>query len=172
MYRFPLLRSGLGFAFSVGLYAAASVASDRAIAADQVVFQYQALRESFSIQELTSFAATGKASATLERYLKLSPNGSKEFRQALTNKVSVNRSQVDQFLNSWVGKLTLDEVSQIIRNSSGQANKQALRSAIVRSTEKDNTFSLLEVFQNYPTAQVEVDVYRLIQTSNRINSPS
>jgi hypothetical protein len=79
---------------------------------------------------------------------------------------------LEQFLNSWIGKVILDEVSQIIQTGPGQPSKQALQSALILSVEKDSQFSLIEVFQNYPAPEVQIDIDRLIQTEKRINTPS
>jgi hypothetical protein len=145
--------------------------SNTANAAEQVVFRYQSLRESLTVQELSAFAKTGKTTPKMDLYLQLSRTNPKEIRQALSNEITVNQQQVEQFLNSWVGKLTLDEISQIVRPSSSQSSKKALRTAIARSTQSDNKFSLLEIFQNYPTTAVEIDIDRLIETDKRINTP-
>jgi hypothetical protein len=167
---FSVLCGRVSLAIGISL-CAGNIATGSAIAAEQVVFKYQALREAISVRELTDFATTGKASPKLEVYLKFSQNGARDLRQALANEVKVDRAQLDQLLNSWAGKLILDEISQIIRNGSGQASKQALRSALNLAIQ-DNKFNLIELFQNYPTAQVQVDLDRLIETSKRIEAQS
>ncbi len=166
----PSFHRTLGLAISINLCLAGICSTSNAFAAEQVNFKYQRLHESLSVTELTTFVATGKASPKLEVYLKLSQADPKMIRQDLANQVSISPVALNQLLNSWIGKLTLDEVSQIIRPGSGQASKQALRSAIALSITKDNKFSLIEVFQNYPISQVEVDIDRLIQTDRRLNT--
>lgn len=162
----------LDLAIGTSFCLAGIFSTSSAFAAEQINFKYQSLRESVSVQELTAFAAAGMASPKLEVYLKLSQVDPQQIRQTLTNEVSISSSALEQYLDSWTGKIVLDEVSQIIRTGPGQASKQALRSAIVLSTTKDNKFSLIEVFQNYPRSQVEIDIDRLIQTDRRINTPS
>lgn len=171
MYLHSFFHRALGLAIGINL-CLAGIFTSNAIAAEQIIFKYQRLSESLSVKELTTFAMTGKTSPKLEVYLNLLQGDPKKLRQDLTNQVSISPLALNQFLDSWVGKLTLDEASQIIRPRSTQASKQALRSAIALSTAKDNKFSLVEVFQNYPTAQVEVDIDRLIQTDRRINTLS
>lgn len=161
-----------GLVISTSFCLAGFFSTNSALAAQQINFKYQSLRESLSVQELSEFATAGKTSPKLEVYLKLSRVDPKQIRQTLANEVSISSAELEQYLNSWSGKLVLDEVSQIIQTGSGQANKQALRSALLLSTTKDNKFSLVEVFQNYPVEQVEIDIDRLIQTDRRINSLS
>lgn len=172
MHLHPSFQRIFGLAIGINLFLAGVFFTSNALAAEQITFKYQRLRESLSVKELTTFAMTGEASPKLEVYLKLSQSDSNKIRQTFMNEVSITPLALDQFLNSWIGKLTLDEISQIIRPSSEQDSKQALRSAIILSTTKDNKFSLVEVFQNYPTSQVEIDIDRLIQTDKRINTPS
>ncbi len=168
--QFPSFYRTFGLALSTSFCLAGLFSNNSASAAERINFKYQSLRESLSVQELSEFATAGKASPKLEVYLKLSRVDPKQIRQTLANEVSISPAALEQYLNSWTGKLVLDEVSQIIQTgSSGQASKQALRSALVLSTTKDHKFSLIEVFQNYSVGQVEIDVDRLIQTDKRIN---
>jgi hypothetical protein len=167
----PSIHHIFGLAIELSL-CLAGISTSRASAAEQVTFKYQSLRESVSVEELTTFTAAGQASPKLEVYLKLARVDSKEIRQTLANQVSISPTALEQFLNSWTGKVILDEVSQIIQTGSGQPSKQALQSALILSVEKDNQFSLIEVFQNYPAPEVQIDIDRLIQTDKRINTPS
>lgn len=161
----------LSLAIGTGLSLTALFSPSRAFAANQVVLKYQSLQGSLSVKELATFASTGNASAKLADYMKLAQANSSEFRQSLGNEVKVSSADLDQFLNSWFGKIILDEMSQIIRPATGQSSKQALRSAIALST-KDNKVSFLEVLQNYPATEVEIDIDRLIETDKRINAVS
>lgn len=68
---------------------------------------------------------------------------------------------LDKVLNSTVGNAILDQLSQVIHTPSKKANRQALRSALLLSASKDEQMTLIEVIQNYPTSQVEVDGERL-----------
>lgn len=56
-----------------------------------------------------------------------------------------------------------------IHTSSNQANRQALRSALVLSANGDNKVSLIEVIQNYPTSEVIVEGERLVRTYNQLS---
>lgn len=165
----PLSLGKLALVSSIGL-CAATFSGGSAQAAEEVFFKYQSLTESLTVQEIRDFAVSGKASPKLEVYLRLSKANANEIRQTLTREMNVSAKDVQQFLDSWVGKLTMDEVSQIVRPINRQSSKRALRSAIDASV-KDNKLSLLEVFQNYPAPKVEVDVDRWLATEKRINTP-
>lgn len=135
--------------------------ADSAIAAEQVVLKYRIFRESFSVQELSTFAETGELSTSLRINLALARQDPKVVRGYLTESVKVDFLVLDRVLNSPVGNLVLDQVSQVIHTPSRQANRQALRAALVLSAREDGQISLIEVIQNYPTPEVEVEGDRL-----------
>jgi hypothetical protein len=64
-------------------------------------------------------------------------------------------------LNSQIGNIILDRVSQVISTPSQRANRQALRAALVLAANQDGQVSLIEIIKNYPTNEVEVDGDRL-----------
>ncbi len=159
------LTVGTGLGFTI-------LPANQVFAADQVVLKYQVLQDSLSIKELVTFATTGNMSPKLAGYLKLAQaNNPNEFRQALGNEIKIGATDLDQFLNSWFGKIIVDEMSQIIRPTNGQGSKQALRSAVTLAA-KDNKISFLKVLQNYLTTEVEINIDRLIETDKRINAVS
>ena len=65
-------------------------------------------------------------------------------------------------LNSRIGNIILEQISQVIYTPSRRVDRQALRSALVLSASQDVQVSLIEIIKNYPTNKVEVDgvVYR------------
>ncbi|MFL9454258.1 MULTISPECIES: alpha/beta hydrolase [Nostocales] len=78
-------------------------------------------------------------------------------RKYLTEPVKVNLLILDKILNSRVGNAVLDQISQVIYTPSSKANRQALRSALILSASNDKKITLIEIIQNYPTSEVEVD---------------
>ncbi len=117
--------------------------------------------ESLSVEELSTFAQTGKLSSSLEANFASARQDPKLIRKYLSEPVKVNLVILDKVLNSTVGNAILDQLSQVIHTPSKKANRQALRSALLLSASKDEQMTLIEVIQNYPTSQVEVDGERL-----------
>lgn len=132
-----------------------------AIAAEQVVLKYRVFRESISVKELSTFAETGELSTSLRINFALAQQDPKKVRQYLTEPVKVNLVLLDRVLNSPVGNVVLDQVSQVVHTPSRRADRQALRSALILSASSDSNISLIETIQNYPTSEVEVDGDRL-----------
>ncbi len=128
-----------------------------AFAAQRVVLKYRIFRESLSVQELSNFAQTGNLSSSLRVNLALARQNPKAIRQYLTEPVKVNSVILDKVLNSRIGNVILDQLTQVIHMPSGKADRQALRAALVISASKDRQISLIEVIENYPTAEVEVE---------------
>lgn len=144
--------------------------SSSAIAAERVVLKYRILRESISVAELTQLAETGQTSPKLKAYLKLAQQSPESLRQPLVKPIGVNRRLLDRVLNSRPGEILLDQVGPVIHTPSNQANRQALRSALVLSATPDNQITLIEVLQNYPTSEVEVEGDRLEDTYRQLKT--
>ncbi|MBW4554423.1 MAG: alpha/beta hydrolase [Trichormus sp. ATA11-4-KO1] len=132
-----------------------------ALAAERVVLKYGIFRETISVEELATFAATGELSRSLRVNFALARQDPQAIRQYLITPVRVDLVILDKVLNSPVGNVILDELSQVIYTPSRAADRQALRSALILSASKDGQVTLLEIIQNYPTPDVEVDGDRL-----------
>ena len=145
------------------------LSSSSATAADQVVLKYRIFSESISVKELSTFAETGKLSTSLRINLALARQDPKVVRLYLTEPVKVNPVFLDRVLNSPVGNVLVDQISQVVHTPSRRADRQALRSALGLSANADGQITLTEILENYPTAVVEVEgdrlesAYRLLQ---------
>ena len=158
-----LLRQSLFLSVVLAL----SLSNGSAFAAEQVVVKYRIFRESISVKELANFAQTGELSTSLRVNLALAKQNSQQFRQYLTEPVAVNLRLLDRVLNSPVGNVVLDQISEAIHTPSRKADRQALRAALILSASRDypnssgqnsrNSISLIEIIQNYPTSEVEVE---------------
>lgn len=135
--------------------------SSKANAAEQVRLNYRIFRQSIAVEELSTFAKTGKLSTSMRSNLASSKQDPKVIRQYLTYPVGVDVVFLDRVLNSPVGNLILNQFSEVIHTPSRRANPQALRAALVTSASRDNAITLMEIIQNYPTSQVEVNGDRL-----------
>ncbi|MDB9374538.1 alpha/beta hydrolase [Nodularia sphaerocarpa] len=132
-----------------------------AFAAEQVVLKYGIFRESISVEELSLFAETGELSRSLRVNFALAQQDPKAIRPYLTTPVNIDLVILDRVLNSPIGNVILDELSQVIHTPSRTADRQALRAALILSASEDGQVTLLEIIQNYPTTNVEVDGERL-----------
>ncbi|BAZ39496.1 hypothetical protein NIES4101_54490 [Calothrix sp. NIES-4101] len=137
-------------------------------AAEKVVLKYRVFRESLSVTELADFADNGKLSIPMRVGLKLAQQDPNKVRRYLTEPVKVNAIILDRVLNSPVGNVVLDQISEVIHTPSRKADRQAMRSALVLSASQDNDIKLIEVIKNYPGTEVEVDGDRLEKAFNQL----
>ncbi|WP_293126633.1 alpha/beta hydrolase [Microcoleus sp. bin38.metabat.b11b12b14.051] len=142
--------------------------SSAAVAAEKVVLKYSAIRVTLPVSELEIFAQTGKMSPGLEMLLSQAKKDPEAIRRSLTRPVKVSQRFVNETLNSKLGEIILDEVGQVIRTPSVQANREALREALVLSATNDNEITLLEAMKNYPAAEVDVEGDRLVEAYGKL----
>lgn len=140
-----------------------------AIAAETVVFKYGIFRETVPVSQLAALAETGEVSPKLRFFFNQANQDPQAVRNTLTKEVSVNLVTLDRLLNNQPGIFLLDQISQTIHTPSGKADRQALRSSLVLSASKDNKVSLIEIIQNYPTTEVEVEGKRLVRTYEQLS---
>ncbi len=156
LYQFIVLRRALFVVSMCVLFCQTS-----ALAAEQVGLKYGIFRESISVEELSTFAKTGELSRSLRVNFALAQQDPKTIRPYLTTPVKVDVVILDRILNSLIGNVILDQLSQVIHTPSRTADRQALRAALVLSASEDGQVTLLEIIENYPTTNVEVDGERL-----------
>lgn len=144
--------------------------SPQALAADRVMLRYGILERSISVDELSEFAETGKTSRQLRTYLRDSGQEPDRVQELLSSEVEVRQLFLDGVLNSAPGEVILDRMGEFVHTSSGEANRQALRSALVISASDDDRISLIEVLQNYPTQEVHVNGRRVASAYRQIRS--
>lgn len=142
--------------------------SPRANAAESVVLKYSVLKEKVSVPELRTFADTGKLSVKLRIYLTLAQRKPEELRRALTQEVPANSILLDRVLDSFVGDVMLDRVSDIVHTPDDRDNQESLRSALVSSAESDGRITLIETLENYPASEVHIEGDRLTEFAQSI----
>lgn len=140
----------------------AAANSDPATYANKrLVLAFGLFRPSITVGELTQFAETGELSPGWRFYFNVANVNREAVRNALQQEVRVDPLFLDRSFNSLLGEYALFQIGQIIQTPSGLANIQALRSTAILSSVKDSRFSLLELLQNYPLQQIQVNGLRL-----------
>lgn len=138
-------------------------------AADKVIFKYGFLRESISVAELTTLVQTGEVSSSLRSYLRMADKDPEDLRDLLTQELEVEGVLLYKILRTVPGELMLDQVSEVMHTPSNRANRQSLRSALVKSALDDNQVTLMEIMQNYPTTDLHVEGERLADIYEQVN---
>lgn len=143
-------------------------AGEGAIAADTVLLRYRGLGRAVPVADLTTLATTGQAPASIDGLLAATNQDPSALQDVLTRDLTVDPNLLDKTLNSWPGEWALDQLGGIIHPPSDQANRQALRSALVLSAATDGQLNLLEVLQQYPTPQVVLEGDRVEEAYNQL----
>lgn len=151
--RHSVLRKILPLTITAGLVSIATPS----LGAENIVLTYGAFGRTVPVSEFETLAQTGTATGTLKQLLKLTKESPSNMQKALNSEVKIKAVWVDGLLNTAPGKFLLSELGKIVHTPSQKGNVQALRSALVLSASNDNSLSLLEVFQNYPTSDLVVD---------------
>ncbi len=151
--------TGVGILAALGFV----IGAKSAIAAESVILKYRMFRGSISVAELKTFTETGELSSSLEFYLRKSEQKPENLKRALVTPIPADGVGMYRFLNSAPGEMVLDQMTTIIKNPSGEANRESLRAAIVSSALEDDKIRLIEVMENYPTAEVEVEGDRVME---------
>lgn len=156
----------------LGLFAFIAIlgGSTQADASQSVVLKYRFLRETISVPELSTFAKTGELSPTLKTYLRLAKREPDELRRALTQEVKVDPNLLSRILNSPIGEVMLDQISEVVHTPGNQANRESLRGALVSAALSDNQITLIEILENYPTPEVHVEGERLVEVAQKIRN--
>lgn len=166
--RWGLLK-GVSIASATLASATVLLSSPAAQAAEKVVFTYKQFGQSLTIDELETFAETGKASSKLKFFLNVSGQDREAARKFMTKEVKVNLRTADRLLHILPGEYALFQAGQIFHTPSKEANLQAFRSAVILSLSDDNRISFLEFLQNYPTQQFYVDGFKLAKVAGTID---
>jgi hypothetical protein len=164
---FYIKRSLRLITFSLVTLTGAFYFSARADAAESVVLKYRFLRGSVSVPELVTFAKTGELSNSLKSYLRLAGREPEELRRVLTQEVKVNPNLLSGLLNSPIGEVMLDQVSDVVHTPTNRANRESLRGALVSSALPDGQITLIETLENYPTPEVHVEGERLVEVAQK-----
>lgn len=127
------------------------------MAAEKINFQYGIASQSVSLEELETFAEKGETSAALDFLLEFTGNNPEIIRLLLVQEIPMDAVTASTLLNSPIGGYILDRASYIVNTGASQGNREALRGALIESTQSDRKISLLEVWRNYPTKEVIVD---------------
>ena len=143
--------------------------SSTANAAEKVVFTYKQFGQSLTVDELETFAETGKASSQLKFFLNVSGQDPEAARKFMTKEVKVKLRTADRLLHILPGEYALFQAGQIFQTPSKKANLQAFRSAVILSLSDDNRISFLEFLQRYPTQEFVVDGFKLAKVAGTID---
>lgn len=132
--------------------------------AENVVIRYGSFRMGISRQDLVTFAETGEKSGNLETYFSKTKQDPKMMQRVLKQNIPVDGVMLSKVLNHSWSSFLLNPLAEVITTPSDRASMQSLRGALVLSALNDNQLSILEIIENYPTAEVHLQGDKMLET--------
>lgn len=147
-----------------------TLAAGPGLAAERVRLNYRGFSRTVPIRLLELLANSGESTGVLGGLLNQAGQNAGELRSILIRPLPADPVILDRSLNSRPGEWVLDYLGESIHTGTGEANRQALRSALVLSASGDRQITLLEVLQNYPTEEVVLEGDNIQAAYNRLAS--
>ena len=139
-------------------------------AAEKVILKYSVLQESISVAQLSNLSKTGETSPELHSYLELVNKKPEELRQILNHSIVVTPKVLSGVLDSFAGKYLLKKLSEVIHSHSAPNNKDSLRNALIASVNTNDDIRLIEVLENYPDPELQVEGDRLMELYQQVKA--
>lgn len=163
LYRaaFRFRRSGLYLL--LGITISFLILTNQVQAAETVQLQDRDRRMPISLADLQVFAADQAPSPDLQKFLQDANQDPAEVKQWLTTKITP-----PQLTQKIPPDFVLLQLNKILGDPSGRESLEPLRTAFAKA-EQDNSFSVLEVLENYPKSEMRLEISRLGQTYTDVN---
>lgn len=139
-------------------------------AAEKVILKYNVLQESISVAQLRTLSQTGEASPELHSYLELVNKKPEELREILNHSIVVTPKILSSVLDSFAGKYLLKKLSEVIHSPSAPNNKDSLRNALIASVNTNDDIRLIEVLENYPDPELQIEGDRLMELYQQVKA--
>ncbi len=129
--------------------------------AETLSLVYGPFQTSVPMSEVASFAETGQATGRMQALLRLVPkNEQEELLKALRLRVPLGVVQVNNLLNSPIGKTALDKVSPVILRRD-KAGTFAISGALLTAAGTQGGLGLLSFLEAYPAQTITIDLRAL-----------
>ena len=133
-------------------------------ASETILLQARDLRTSVSLAELQAFASDQETAPTLQQFLQDIDQNPAEVQQWLTSQITP--PQLTPLISP---DFVLLQINKIVGDPLGRESLDPLKTAFDRTLKTDNSFSILEILENYPKSQVRLELSRLGQVHNDVN---
>ncbi len=139
-------------------------------AADRIYLSYGLLGRSIPLEQLETFAETGKSAGTLRSILqRFSADQQTEIQKLLQTQYAVDPVMFDRFAYTSSGEKLLQEVGQIIQSEARQNGFKGIRSAVTLAADDPGGLSILGFLQKFPT-DMRIDLRRVLNLVQRIST--
>jgi hypothetical protein len=157
----------LGLAMVLAVTAAATINCDSAMAVDRIILMYGNSRETISIGDLRRFVREGTEPAEFRTRLGIIDRDIEALRFALGQEIPVSQDFLRRILNSTIGQFVLTRLEPVLGIEVEQNVTQVVDAFV--SAASNDSFTLLELLENYPQQQLTVSGPLLEEAYNRIS---
>jgi hypothetical protein len=134
-------------------------------ASGTVLLQSRDVRMTIALAELQAFIADEATSPELQQFWQETNHNPADVKQWLTTEITPP-PEVRQVGSEFV----LLQINKVVGDPLGRESLEPLRTAFERALKDDNSFSILNVLENYPESSVRLEVHRLEQVYTDVNS--
>ncbi len=132
-----------------------------AFGAERINIYYGVLQRSIPIKSLELFARTGEIDEDFSAYARyVNKQELGQLRRLLVTPIPLGAVEVSQFLYTAIGQTLLERLGDVIQLESGLNGFYAIRSALIVSAAQKQGFTLLDVFRNYSSNAISVNLSR------------
>ncbi len=157
----------LGLALVLAVTAAATINCDNAMAVERIILMYGDSRETISIGDLREFVREGMEPAEFRTRLGIIERDIDALRFALDQEIPVSQDFLRRILNSTIGQFVLTRLEPVL-GIAVEENVNQVIDAFVSAASNDS-FTLLELLENYPEQQLSVSGPLLEEGYERIS---
>ncbi|MDZ8053422.1 MAG: alpha/beta hydrolase [Aulosira sp. ZfuCHP01] len=136
-----------------------------ALSAERLTFYYGLLEQSIPIKSLDTYAKTGKVDEDLSTYTNsINKKQLTQLRKVLVTPISLNATEVSQFLYTPIGERLLTNLGKVIQTESHLSGFYAIRAALILAAATDpKGFTLLDVLQKFPANSISINLARSLE---------
>ncbi len=138
--------------------------------AEQVFINYGPLERSIAVEDLQTYARTGKLTNELESFGRyFTPEQLQQFRDGLTLSADIDVVTVAQFLYTPQGEAILDALGEVVQTAGRQNGARAIRAALIlAAADPDGGFKLLNILKHFPTQGVRIDLQGIASIAREV----
>ena len=139
-----------------------------AMAADELVILVSGGSRTIPVEDLETFAETGRMSRQLEIYINdyLDAADSEEYRNSLNFEINVNFVQYAKFLESDAGQCVLRVLARGIKPTPTESSGvQSVKAGLVNGAAPDGRLTVIDLVRSYPNKKLHIDTNEVTGSS-------
>ena len=143
-------------------------------AAETITFSYGPIERSISVESLEIYVEEGRVTAELAPYLgyvkNFDPTLPEQIQTLLSQRVDTDVVTVAQFGYTPQGEYILDQAGDVFRTGARLSGAKGIRAAaILAAADEAEGLTLLNVFKQFPTPMLRVDIRRGLAIARQVN---